>query len=238
MQSAIKNPEKLVEVINDFVAVMLFKDGGRPLSFVDKNNFLANTKDGEAYKSEIAVLAGRKLKYDEWQEEWINTWKISERCKEAMNCAGNLVHYIQQSKFADVLTPGHEKFNPEAERVLYEIYKSRPGNEEREAFENARKIFGSIYEVISYLFFIKDSSRFVHLRSGIFEERLSLVGIEYKLLFKCSWENYIGFIGIMKEIRNIMQRIIPDVEIRLIDAHSFLWIIGWEEFKEWNKEHK
>jgi len=64
---------------------------------------------------------------------------------------------------------------------------------------------------------------------------LASIGIEYKLDSQCSWENYTGFIEIIKEIRAVMQKYIPDVEIRLIDAHSFLWILANEDFKKWKQ---
>jgi len=235
MSEYIKNPEKLIAAINSFVAFMKYKDNGRPLSFVDKNNFLGSTKDGEIYKSENAVLAGIDLKYDEWKESWIGTGKISERCKKAMSRAGNLVHPIQQARFKDILTSNHERFKPGVEKVLYEIYKSVPGEGEKESFRKACETFGNVYEVIAYLFFVKDSSRFLPVRTGKFQESLASIGIEYKLDSQCSWENYTGFIEIIKEIRAVMQKYIPDVEIRLIDAHSFLWILANEDFKKWKQ---
>ncbi len=47
---------------------------------------------------------------------------------------------------------------------------------------------------------------------------------------KCSWDNYTGFIDIVSQIRNDLQSYfdglnIPHVNVTLIDAHSFLWML-------------
>ena len=219
MSSAITNPEKVIAAINDFVELVKSKDGDRPISFVDENSFLGNKKYGEGYKMSVAESAQNELNFDEWDESWINSGKILERCKRAMRAKN----------------PKHEKFNPDTERVFYEIYKSKTADEERTAFENAEKFFGKHYPLIAYLFFIKDPSRFLPVSPSNFDNIFFGLDIEYKLQKHCSWENYMGFIEIVKEVRSMMQKIIPDTEVRLIDAHSCLWVIG---FKEWYKEHK
>ncbi len=249
MQSAIKNPEKLKMAIEDFVAFVDFKDHGRQFSFVDESSFLGS-KDGEGYKMKAALRARDELQCEKWDESWINSGKILERCKRAVGLNVNLIYWTYKKEFDDMLSPQNENFNPEAERTLYEIYKSRPGDEEKTAFENVKKIFGGSYRLIAYLFFVKAPSRFVpvspeHFDENVFPYLSTVYGLEVnyeKLSGKCSWENYMGFIKIVKEVQEILQEKLPELvtikSVRLIDAHSFLWLIGWEKFKEWNKKHK
>lgn len=226
----IDSPEKLVTVFYRFLAFVCLKDGCSSVSFVDENTFLGRE---ENYKSKVSEHARAELSYDCWNESWIGTGRILERCRCAMNCAGNLVNRNQQIQFKNMINPNHEKFKAGAERALYDIYKSKPGNQEASAFLQARQVFGNHYDMIGYLFFIKDSSRFLPISSSNFEKSLALVGIEYPLVGRCSWENYVGFIEIVKSVRAIMQDIIPNVDVRLIDAHSFLWVINEKVFREW-----
>lgn len=58
--------------------------------------------------------------------------------------------------------------------------------------------------------------------------------IDYTTSFKCGWENYQGFIGIIKEIRSVMEDMLPmQGTPRLIDAHSFVWVIQEDRFINW-----
>ena len=55
--------------------------------------------------------------------------------------------------------------------------------------------------------------------------------------FKCGWENYLGFIKIIREIRAVMEQLLPmQGTPRLIDAHSFVWIIQEDRFINWVPE--
>lgn len=230
---------QLVEMIYRFIAYIKARDGKEvPLSFQDKNSFLGKE---ENYKARSFSKAQDALQYGEWTEEWIKTGKILRCVRNAMNCAGNLVYPNQQIAFQNCINPEHEKYRPEAARILYNIYKSK-GNEEAVAFAEAKKLFGGSYDTIAYLFFIKDQSRYLPVSPGNFEKGLASVGINYKLCGECGWENYTGFLEIVKNIQAVMQDILPTVDIRLIDAHSFLWVINEDErktdFLNWNPDEE
>lgn len=233
MTSYIQNPEKLITMFYRFLGFVRLHDEGKSLSFVDKNTFLGCE---ENYKSKVSELAQIELNYNAWTESWIGSGKILEHCRRAMNRAGNLVNKYQQVQFKNMINPEYEKYRPDAERVLYDIYKSRPGEQEAAAFSQAKKVFGGHYDMISYLFFVKDASRFLPISSGNFERSLAFVGIEYPLSGRCNWENYKGFIEIVREIQAVIQDIILDVDVRLIDAHSFLWVINEERFRKWEPD--
>ncbi|MBR6902070.1 MAG: HNH endonuclease [Synergistaceae bacterium] len=229
MATAIKNPEKIVAAINKFVEFVKSKDGGRPLSFVDKNNFMGRE---ENYKAEIAERARKELKYESWDNSMIGAGKILEYCKNAKSLADNLVYINQQFRFDNIINKNHKDYNPEAEQALYDVYK---GKDEKGAFEKAVEVFGGNYDLIAYLFFIKDSSRFLPVSPGRFDKSLQSLGISHELSRHCSWENYTGFIDIVRYIQSIMRDIITDTDVRLIDAHSSLWVIGSDEFLKWEK---
>lgn len=224
------NMEKLVPAIYSFLDFVHNEDGDRPLSFVDKSTFLGRT---EGYKSRVSELARQELGYDKWKESYVGSGKILECCRHMMDRAGNLVDRNQQILFKNMLNPEHEKYRSEAERALYDVYKSVSKAEEEEAFLQACQIFGGHYDTIGYLFFVKDSTRFLPVRSRNFERSLASIGIEYPMDGRCSWENYTGFIEIVRDVQTVLRDIIPNIDVRLIDAHSFLWVINRGDFRDW-----
>jgi len=227
-------------MIHRFLAYIRMRDGdGVPFSFQGKNTFLGKE---ENYKAESFVKAQKALQYENWTESWIKSGKVLSCVHKAMNCAGNLVYPKQQIAFQNIINPDHERFNPNAACVLYGIYKSKEQTEEAVAFAKAKQVFGGSYDTIAYLYFIKDQSRFLPLSPGNFEKSLASVGMDYRLSGRCSWENYIGFIDIVKTVLNVMQDILSSTEIRLIDAHSFLWVINENkrktDFLNWEPDSK
>ena len=212
---------KLIQMIYRYLAFIRLKDGdGVPVSFQDRSSFPGRE---ESYKARTFVKAQEALQIEKWTEDWITNGKILACVRKAMDCDVNLVNHYQKTSFRNIINPEHEDYNPDAARVFYDIYKSIGDEEEAAAFAEAMKVFGGNYDTLAYLFFIKDQSRFLPVSPGHFDRSLVSVGIDYKLSYHCSWENYTGFIDIVKDVKEVLQDILPDVEIRLIDAHSFLW---------------
>lgn len=215
---------QLVQMIYRFLAYIRMRDGeGVPFSFQGKNTFLGRE---ENYKAIAFSKAQDALQYEKWTEKWITGDRILKCVHKAMNCAGNLVFPNQQIVFQNYINPEHEEHKLDAASTLFNIYKSKGEIEEAAAFTEAKRVFGGNYDTIAYLFFIKDQARFLPVSPGNFEKSLASVGIDYKISHRCSWKNYIGFTSIVKEVQTVMQDILPDVDIRLIDAHSFLWVIN------------
>lgn len=195
------------------------------ISFSDTNGFLGME---EGYKSGIAEKAREELNFKDWKETWIGTGKIASCAAKAIGKASNLVNMNQQIDFRNRLNPLHKSYCPDAERVLYEIYR---GTDEKKAFEMAVNAFGAKYDTIAFLFFIKDCERFLPISPGNFDKCFQLLEIDYATSHNCSWENYTGFISIISEIQSLMNDILPlKSEARLIDAHSFVWIVHEDKF--------
>lgn len=234
---------RIVSTLNRFCAYIRYRDGSiqDKISFVDKNTYLGRE---ENYKSRIVELAQFDLEYSSWKREWIGKNDIiRNRALKAMSRAGNLVNRNQQIHFKDKLDPNRKEYNPLAEQALYDIYTSKGAEEESAAFAQAQSVFGGTYDTLAFLWFIKDSSRFLPVSPGNFENSLLSIGIEYKLSNRCSWENYNGFIDIVRSIQSIMQDIeaLKGVDIRLIDAHSFLWVINEnrpKDYRNWKPDEE
>ena len=230
--SYIINIARLVNQLSRFTSFVQQMDGHPGfISFRNSTGFLAREED---YKSRIAEEARKELNYNSWKESWIGTGKIANCVKRAMNKAVNLVNKNQQVDFKNRLDPNHSQFRQEAERVLFDIYRN-VSIEESVSFAKAIEIFGAKYDTIAFLFFIKDDSRFLPISLGHFDKGFAALDIDYSTSYRCGWENYQGFIEIIKEIRNVMEDMLPmQGKPRLIDAHSFVWVIQQERFKEWN----
>jgi len=141
-----------------------------------------------------------------------------------MNKANNLVNVNQQIDFKNRLDKSHSMYNEEAEQVLFDIYKNKDVDEAY-TFEKALEVFGAQYDIIAYLYYIKDDSRFLPISTSHFDKGFELLGIDYKTTRMCSWENYQGYIDIIEEIRCLMEEMLPmRSTATLIDAHSYVWL--------------
>lgn len=227
---------KIVNTICRFRAFVCEKDGSvdGKISFTAENSFLGRV---ENYKSRIALEAKDILNSFEWKESWVGkNGRIKDLAAKLIDHSGNLVNFNQRLRFKDRFDPAQPQYNPLAEQAFFDIYRSKGAEEEKAAFVQAKKVFGGYYDTIAFLWFVKDSARFLPLSPTNFENSLNSIGISYKMAKKCSWGNYSGFIAIVKRIRDIMQNVIPETEMRLIDAHSFLWVINEDrpkDFRQW-----
>ena len=221
----------LVEQLSRFTIFINELDGHLGyISFRDSATFLGREED---YKSRIAEEARNELRFGEWKESWIGTGKIAACAMKAIGKAGNLINKNQQIDFKNRLNPEHPKYHQDAERVLYDIY-CNPLCTDPVAFEKAITTFGAKYDTIAFLFFVKDDTRFLPISTRHFDASFEVLNIKYTTSFRCSWENYQGFISIIKAIRSVMEEVLPlQGTLRLIDAHSFVWVIQEERFKQW-----
>lgn len=225
---------RLVELLSRFTSFVQQMDGQSDfISFRNSTGFLGREED---YKSRIAEEARKELKFNSWTESWVGTGKIADCARVAMNKSGNLVNKNQQIDFKNRLDPNHAKYRPEAEQALYDLY-CNPICDESKTFANVVEVFGAKYDTIAFLFFIKDDSRFLPISAGHFDKGFDALNIDYATSFRCSWENYQGFIEIIKEIRTVMEATLPmQGPPRLIDAHSFVWIIQEDRFINWEPD--
>jgi predicted HNH restriction endonuclease len=81
------------------------------------------------------------------------------------------------------------------------------------------------YQLIAYLYFIKDRNRYLPITQERFDGIFELIGIpEFKTSGNASWDNYKEFVDIIKQVRDFLKT--KDPNTTLLDAHSFLYILG------------
>ena len=208
------------------------KDGNEnKIDFSNPNSILAE----ESYKEELFNRAQKTLSISSWDKTWIGSGKIFARLLPVvLDKDNNLINnFNNKTDFNDHFRKGKDKYDSRAERVVFDIFK---GENERQAFEDAMKVFGRKYPTIGYLFFLKDDTRFLPLSPENFEKSFRELNIKIKLQNNCNWENYNQFIRIIDTIRKHMPSLMDlDHEPTLLEAHSFVWIIGRPEFTSWLK---
>ena len=196
-------------------------------SFCDIGTFLGSE---EEYKSTIAKKAAEVLRRSEWTQGWIGSGKIIDCAKKAMNRSQNLVDLHQQTHFRNVIRDADDEKRLNIERCLFRLYKT---TDEERAFSELQSLFGSKYDLISYLFFIKDPSRFMPIRTKSLDQSFQKLQIDFKTTGKCSWGNYARYNKLIKCIRQTMNAALPQSSYRMLDAHSFLWIIHEKKYLDW-----
>lgn len=199
-----------------------------PLDFVDRKGLLVKE---EGYKSRISSQARTVLSTDEWDESWLGSGEIPKRIYKVMDLAGNLINFNSRIDFRKHFEQDKKEYNPDSEKVIYDLFKS---DDDEKSFARIVKVFGAKYPIVSYLFFVKNDEKYLPVSPESFDRAFKDLNIDFTMSYKCSWNNYCQYLNIVREIQDTMPRYL-DIShpVRLIDAHSFAWIIGEKKFKEW-----
>ena len=208
--------------------------GGRFNGF--EGNYFLEREEG--YKSKVFAEAQKCLNLSSWHKESIGTGYISECFKNAYKKKGNLIYYQDSGRTerkgkerkgkerkGKERKGKEKKINDnvkEAESILYDIYL---GENAAIAFEKAVNFFGGKYDLIAYIFFIKNKDTYLPIAPQRFEDAFKILGINIKLQYNCSWKSYSDYLSIIREIKEEFENCFS-LEISLLDAHSFVWMIN------------
>ena len=109
------------------------------------------------------------------------------------------------------------------ERLLFGLY--RGDSDEGVCFDKLSDLIGAKYRLLAYLYFLKDMDRFMPILPTTFDRAFRDLGIDLVTKRNCSWENYQLFNTALGEVQKALARMEGLTNARLIDAHSFCWII-------------
>ena len=84
---------------------------------------------------------------------------------------------------------------------------------------------GDRYDLIAYLFFLKDWMRFTPIAPTVFDKAFKLLGIDLVTTRSCSWENYSAYNSALVSVQQALKDVASVEDTRLIDAHSFCWML-------------
>ncbi|MGJ8656657.1 MAG: DUF3883 domain-containing protein [Akkermansiaceae bacterium] len=187
------------------------------------------TYNREGYKDELYAIARRRLNITEWDSESIGDGDILDcvihaieisRSDEGVN--NNLLKWSQFGAHNILKEIKGDKRCSELEGLLYDFYTDELDGED--AMEPLIKLIGRRYPLISYLFFIKDCDRYLPISPKNFDSALEVLGSPLKTNRSCSWENYSTYLETITEVRDML-RAEGYSNTRLLDAHSFCWMI-------------
>ncbi len=207
----------------------------------DKGHAFTGFREGvaavwEGYKPRLREHALGILALDSWREADIGSGSILQRTINAIeiqdnrvNLTNNLVFW--QNRFGHANRDHHvlleavsaPALRRELERLLFGLYCGEAN--EGAAFDRLNELTGAKYPLLAYLYFLKDMDRFMPIRPSIFDRAFRDLGIELTTLRSCSWKNYCQFNSALAEVRKALAQMGGLANVRLIDAHSFCWML-------------
>lgn len=209
--------------------VPLHDDGRRFTSFCE--GVVAEWEDYKPYLRERAL--GR-LVPDIWTTAEIGSGVILRRTIDAIEIQGdgltnNLV--LWQNRYGDAKRDHHvllestpnAKRRRELERLLFDLY--RGDSDEADVFDKLTERTGAKYRLLAYLYFLRDMDRFMPILPTNFDRAFHDLGIDLVTVRNCSWDNYQRFNSALGDVRRALTGMEGLTKVRLIDAHSFCWIL-------------
>lgn len=191
----------------------------------------------ENYKPRLRDLALDRLAPSSWQEEKIGSGEILNHVIEAIeiqaphgDLTNNLVFWQNRFGHANrdhkALLEARDdaRRRNEMEGLLFDFFQDRA--EDANVFEALADATQRKYPLVAYLFFLKDIDRYMPIQPTGFDRVFRQMGVELRTLRNCSWQNYSEFNGLLGDLRSEISRISGLKNVRLIDAHSFLWVYG------------
>ena len=116
------------------------------------------------------------------------------------------------------------KLRGELERDLFGLYRSN--SDEGVTFDRLSELTGAKYPLLAYLYFLKDMDRFMPIQPTTFDRAFRDLGIDLVTVRNCSWENYRRFNTALRGVQGALVETGGLTKIRLIDAHSFCWMLA------------
>lgn len=212
--------EKRFEAFSDFVSSQDSKkfDTFKSSKFIDKN---------ENYKYSVYNEARENLGNKFWKPDDVGTGKIKKSVDSAIKTRVNHNYQMTDNNLVDWRKKDNfsKRTNSRSiEQLFFDFYKSKI--KDQIAFERLIDE-GLSYQFIAYLFFIKDSNKYLPISQEQFDRIFEFIGIQdFKTRNNASWENYLEFCNTIKSVRDFLKT--KDKNTTLLDAHSFLWILGWQ----------
>ena len=224
------DPDRFAEQYHRFTSLVPLHDEGRPFtSFCE-----GVVAEWEDYKPYLRDRALGRLVPDTWTEAEIGSGAIIQRTIDAIEMQGNGMTnnlVLWQNRFGDAKRDHHVlvestskvKQRRDLERLLFGLYQG--DLEEGDCFDELSELAGAKYRLLAYLYFLKDMGRFMPILPTAFDRAFRDLGIDLVTVSNCSWENYQRFNAALGEVRKALAKMEGLTNVRLIDAHSFCWIL-------------
>jgi hypothetical protein len=191
----------------------------------------------EGYKERLHEEGRNRLRIQEWDEDWIDTGQILDCVIQAIEIddssvklRNNLVHW--KPKFG----PDSKSHQPlllvredpsrlkKTEQALFNLFQEAVDDDE--AFGALFNLGLRRYDVLSYLYFLRDWEAFAPVSPSKFDDAFKMLDIPLKTSKQSSWENYTQFNAVLREVQQLLVGVGGVESVRLIDAHTFCWMLS------------
>lgn len=197
----------------------------------------------ESYKYELRDEALSILKVETWTKDQIGEGEILSKIIQILELPNNnLVDTRRRAgegseQHYDFISALNERSQcVQFESVLFDLFKSNKSGEV--LFNELIGLIKHKYPIIAFLFFIKNDREFLPISPTNFEHAFRMVGCDLRLSHQCSWENYSLYLQVIHQVKDALESKLHQ-SVTLLDAHSFLWIIGYHNRLEvWLKDQK
>lgn len=226
------DPISFPAVFERFQMLVTARDRGHP--FTNFQEGLAAS--WEDYKPKLRDHAFKLLAPETWTEANLGSGVILRHVIDAIeiqdsrrNLTNNLVFWQNRYGHANrdhrvlIEAEASPKLRREIERLLFALYVD--GGDEGAIFDELSTVTGGKYPLLAYLFFLKDMDRFMPIRPSWFDRAFKEMGIDFSTLQQCKWENYSTFLGLLQQMVPLIEQQAGLKSVRLVDAHSFCWIL-------------
>jgi hypothetical protein len=196
----------------------------------------------ESYKVLVRNIARDRLSFNQWRSSDIGSGRILRRVIDAIEIkkgpdtlGNNLVAWPashgpsrQPHRVLLDAVDGKRSTKAAIERWFFDFFrhKSVPDG----AFEAFVDLVGRNYDLVAYIFYLKDANRFMPIATTTFDSAFKALGIPLKTAHNCSWDNYRQYNAALGQIQDALCDVEGIKNARLIDAHSFCWISVRSEF--------
>jgi hypothetical protein len=230
-------PNAFLDAFQHFKKLIAPHDGGQTFAGFDQGVVAAE----EGYKPRLRDHALSLLNIEQWDSAQIGTGAILERMIAAIEIqsgptlTNNLVFW--QNRFGPANRDHRallEAFDERGERMrefetlLFALYRDH--GDEGAIFDQLTELTRAKYPLLAYLYFLRDSDRFMPINPTTFDRAFRRLGVGLTTSRRCTWANYIQFNFALGSVKRELNKVEGGQTARLIDAHSFCWIL--EKFEE------
>jgi hypothetical protein len=215
-----------------FKTLIEYNAQGRP--FVNFGQGIAAVWEG--YKPRLREHAIGILDSNSWTSDTVGSGKILERTIESIEInepgktlQNNLVFWQNRYGHANrahramIEARTDLALRTKIERQLFNLFNDSEDNSA--TFGQLAKLTYAQYPLLAYLFFLKDMDHFMPILPSTFDKAFEQLDIDLVTQRNCSWENYTLFNSALENIRDGLREVGGIDDARLIDAHSFCWML-------------
>lgn len=188
-------------------------------------------EESENYKKDIREKGVELLEAEKWDKAQVGSGTILRKLIAAIEQPNNNLVFTSSHSYTREGAP-HKKLielsesgdTKEVEEILFNLFNDLAADSD--AFEDLIEIAGKRYGLLAYIFYLKNPRRYMPIAPSnfdrIFNDHLK---VSFVTGHNCSWENYAQYNDLMAQTAEFLSDKLDEI-VSLIDAHSFLWMIG------------